>query len=95
MSHPSNSSSEEIIDSQKPNSSPNEEEPDGEKLELNIEEMPESLTVKEDVTIDAPDDLSKLLIHPNNIPCKGFHKEIIPNMDNPKHIHVYISPGSS
>lgn len=91
MSH-SNSTPEEIIGSQEPNSTSIEDEPVGEKLELNIEEMPESLTVKKDASIDAADDLSRLLIYPNNIPCKGFHKEIIPNMDNPKHIHVYIYP---
>jgi len=45
---------------------------------------------------DAEDDpkaeLAKLLIRPNNIPCLGFHKEIIRRKDNLNRIQIFIHP---
>ena len=51
---------------------------------------------EDDVVDDAVDDpkaeLAKLLIRPNNIPCLGFHKEIIRRKDNPNRIQIFIHP---
>ena len=38
------------------------------------------------------DDSTRLLKRPNNIPCKGFHKEIIQKKGQPNRIHIYIYP---
>lgn len=38
------------------------------------------------------EDLEHLLERPNNIPCEGFHKEIVQRTDDPKHIDMYIYP---
>ena len=38
------------------------------------------------------DDEVNLLKRPNNLPCKGFHKEIIKKKGQPNRIHIYIYP---
>ena len=43
--------------------------------------------------IDTEDDeRTQLLKRPNNIPCKGFHKEIIKKQGEGNRIHIYIYP---
>lgn len=66
-------------------------------------ELPSSLPPEEaDMLVIQPDiaeehvseeeTLEKLLIRPNNIPCIGFHKEIVKRTDNPKRVDMYIYP---
>ena len=38
------------------------------------------------------DDEINLLKRPNNLPCKGFHKEIIKKKGHANRIHIYIYP---
>ena len=77
-------------------------------LELNIEEIPNTLlsshpsadNVQESekmsgdaIKDDSNDDIiNKLLKRPNNLPCKGFHKEIIKKKGGGNRIHIYIYP---
>lgn len=44
-----------------------------------------------DSSTDDGDDID-LLKRPNNIPCKGFHKEIVKKKGAPNRIHIYIYP---
>ena len=47
---------------------------------------------KSDTEGNEEEDLEHLLERPNNIPCAGYHKEIVQRTDDPKHIDMYIYP---
>ena len=55
-----------------------------------------------DTNVSSPEDSSTsdeeshdLLKRPNNIPCQGFHKEIIKKKGATNRIHIYIFPPAS
>ena len=80
------------------------EEVSDEQLEKEMEgEAPISLSDPQDSPSDSDEEeeegeaeeeenIEKLLERPNNIPCEGFHKEIVQRTDNPKRVDMYIYP---
>jgi len=83
------------------NSSPSD------NIELNIEKIPDGTlkasTIEDDIIDSSPtnlsvnvdeneDEINNLLKRPNNMPCKGFHKEIIKKKGSANRIHIYIYP---
>ena len=62
--------------------------------DITKDNIDENIDEGEDEGDDEPEeeDLEHLLERPNNIPCEGYHKEIVQRTDDPKHIDMYIYP---
>ena len=69
-----------------------EEEEEEEEKEEKEEEKEEEEEEKEEDEEEEEEAFATELMRPNNIPCEGFHKEIVQRSDNPKRIHMYIYP---
>ena len=69
-----------------------EEADEGEKDDEDSDEEEEDSDEEEEDSDEEDDEeeLQQLMIKPNNIPCKGFHKEVVRRTDNTSRVDIYI-----